>query len=48
MKTTRGVSYRSVVCLVAALAAGPISLAHAEVISLTVGVNPNCPYGLAA
>ena len=48
MQAMRGVSGWSVACLAAVLAAGPTSLARAEVISLTVGVNPGCPYGLAA
>jgi hypothetical protein len=36
------------VTLVALFAAGPMSLARAEVLSLRIGLTPSCPYGLAA
>lgn len=43
------VMLRMASCLAASLtviAAGPGTQARAEVVSLTVGVTPSCPYGL--
>jgi hypothetical protein len=36
----------TVCCLLAACCAGPCPRAGAQVVSLTLGVGTNCPYGL--
>jgi hypothetical protein len=42
------VMLRMASCLVAGLTAGLEAPTRAEVVSLTVGLTPSCPYGLVA
>jgi hypothetical protein len=48
MKRSLPLSGRLAACLTAVLLAWPCSAARAQVISVTVGVTPTCPLGLAA
>jgi len=39
--------FRYLICLAALLACWPLAGVRAEVLSLTLGITTNCPYGLA-
>ncbi len=47
MKSSRAIHSYLIACVTALMTALPVPEARAEVRSLTLGIDTNCPYGLA-